>query len=120
MCSFFYKPMLFSIRCEQTVKGIPSNVPIPKEIPRSSFVAPKSSIYQNKKLSRNPHIIPAKRKTIKYDITLSLHITFRIFFKIFFAGGLNSKFKFKRHKDANRRNAKYKYIIRWYPLEFPS
>ena len=120
LCITVCKPMFFSSRCEKIVKGIPNNVPIPKEIPRRNFVAPKSSKYQNKKVSRNPHMIPANRKTIKYDNTLILNITFRIFLKIFFAGGLKSKFNFKRHKDANRRNAKYKYIMGLYPLECPS
>ena len=60
-----YKPNFFIRRCEKIVNGTPANVAAPKDIPRRNLLAPKSSMYQNKKLSINPHIIPAMRKATK-------------------------------------------------------
>ena len=113
----FFSPIVLSKRWEKTVNGTPVKVPIPKEIPRRNLLAPKSSIYQNKKLSRNPHITPATRNTIKVDDTSTLHKIFRTSLKIFFAGGLKSRFSFKIQRDANNLNEKYKNIMDWYPLE---
>ena len=101
-------PMFLSRRCENMVSGTPVNVPMPKDTPRSNLLAPISSIYQNKKLSRKPQITPATRNTTRYEITSTLHNTFCRFLKIFFAGGLKPKFSLNIHKDATRRNKKYK------------